>query len=262
MRVTESIKELRRISQQSREDEFYHMPWLERNFTRRISIYLTKLFLEIGISANQATSIGFIIMIAGGVFLLFPSPIYWFIGIALLVLYTILGTVDGEIARYNKTASPEGAFWNSIPERFFVLYMPICISFGIYHTVYSIFPFIFGFVAAMSYYLSTCAILLPYPLLHAKGLLSEALGSAKTANSEEHASTIVRWGYLLFDEPLKVLFGLLICSIVDCFISPFNIGSLSFNARYIYFIIYTLALLANAIRNIYLPLHTGVKLRL
>jgi len=194
MPVTESIKELRRICQQSREEQFYHMPWVERNFARRISIYLTKLFLEIGISANQATSIGFIIMITGGVFLLFPSPIYWFIGIALLVLYIILASVDGEIARYNKTASPEGAFWGSIPERFFVVYIPICISFGIYHTLHSIFPFIFGFLAAMSYYLSACAILLPYPILLEKGLLSEALGTAKTAKSGERRSIIVRWG--------------------------------------------------------------------
>ena len=58
-----------------------------------------------------------------------------------------------------------------------------------------------------------------------------------------------------------LLLAFLVCTIVDCFISPFNIGSLSFNARYIYFIIYTLALLANAIRNIYLPLRGGLRLR-
>lgn len=261
MRVNESIKELRRICQQSREDEFYHMPWAERNFGRKLSIYLTKLLLEMGVSANQASAIGLIIGVIGGVFLAFPNPKYWFIGIVLLLLFDLFTYIDGEIARYNKSASPEGAFWNSMPEQFIWLYLPICLSFGIYGTLHNIFPFIFGFLGVMSLSLTASAQLLPYSILHAKGLLSEALTIDKTAKLDEHTKIIIKYEQLLFGHFLNLLFWLLIGSIIDCFTSPFTIGYLSFNARFIFFIIYTLIWLAGAVRSIYLPLHSGVRLR-
>ncbi len=261
MRVTESIKELRQICQYSRDNDYGKRPWPERKLQRPVSIYFTKLFLEIGISANQASLIHFIFIVAGGAFLTFPSPKYWFIGIALLWLCMIIGVVDGEIARYNKSASPKGAFCNSMPEQFGWLYIPICISFGIYGMFHNIYPFIFGFVAVISISLTTSALFLPYSILRDKGLLSEALGSDKATKPEGHTSIIIRYGRF-FNHFTILLFVFLISTIVDCFISPFTIGSLSFNARYIGFIIYALVWLASAIRNIYLPLHTGLKLRL
>ena len=261
MRVTESIKELRQICQRSRGESGYRMPWPERNLQRPISIYLTKLFLQIGISANQTSLIGFIITIVGGVFLTFPSPMYWFIGIALLLFCEIIGMVDGEIARYNKSASPKGAFWNSIPEQFVALYTPICISFGLYNLFQSIYPLIFGFVAVISISLSTFAILLPYPILRDKGLLSGALSRDKATKSEGNTSIIIRYGRF-FNHFTILLLIFLIGTIIDYFISPFIVGTLFFDARYIFFAIYTLVWLVGAIRNIYLPLRTGVNLRL
>lgn len=258
MRVKESIAELRRICQYARYDE-QMPPWPERILIRSISIYFTKLFLEIGISANQATSFSLIIGIIGGLFFIFPDPRYWFIGIALLGVHMILDRVDGEIARFNKTASLEGTLWDKLAKLCVRLCTLICVSFGVYNTLHSIYPILVGFVGVMALYLSTNAILLPYPILYAKGLLSGATSSAQTAKSQEQTNIIVRYGRLLFDFPLIWLLGLLLCSvIVDSFISPFTIGSLSFNARYICLIIYTLSCLAGAIRDIYLTLHDGV----
>ena len=261
MRVKESIAELTQICIYSREtDSTYRLSWGDK-IIGRIAVYFIKLFLEIGISANQATSIGLVITVIGGVFLAFSGPGYWFIGIALLWLWVILGSVDGGIARYNKTASAKGAFWNAIAEQFAYLYRPICISFGIYGTVHNIYPFILGFLAVMAIWLTTSAQLLPYPLLREKRLLSEALATNKT-ESEGQASIIIKYGRLLFSRNLMILLlWFLLATIIDCFISPFTIGSLIFNARYICFIMYVAVWVASAIRNIYFQLRSGVTLR-
>lgn len=252
MPVTESIAELRRICQYTRYDDYGKIGWPEKIF-RSISIYFTKLFLQIGISANQASLIGLLITIIGGAFLLFPSPGYWLIGIALLLLYQVTCLVDGEIARYNKTASPKGAFCNSMPEQFSLLYIPICISFGIYNSFHSIYPFIIGFLVVTALYISSYLIPLTYKLLHERGLLAEVVSSNQAARSQEHI--IIRYARI-FNHEVIMLLAFLVSTIVDFFISPFAIGSLSFNARYISFIAYTLLWLAGAIRNIYLLFHS------
>lgn len=261
MRVKETIGELRRICQYSREaDGTYHMSWWDRVIAV-VAVYFTKLVLEIGLSANQVSFISFVITVIGGAFLILPGPGYWLIGIALLGLSEVLAHVDGGVARYNKTASPKGAFCNAMPEQFFLIYTPICISFGLYSMFHNIYPFIFGFLGVMSMSLTNSAILLPYPLLRDQGLLSEALGSNKLAQSEEHVSLVIRYGRF-FGHFTILLLAFLISTIVDWFISPFSIGPLTLNARYIGFIIYTLVWLVSAIRNIYLPLRDGIRLRL
>jgi len=262
MRVTESIAELRRICHYSREaDGTYRMSWWDREIAG-VAVYLTKLFLEMGLSANQVSFIGLVITVIGGAFLVFPSPGYWLIGIALLGLYQILGHVDGGVARYNKTASTKGAFWNAIPEQFVWLYTPICISFGIYNTVHRIDPFIIGFLAVLSLSLSSFVILVAYPILRGKGLLAEALATGKAANSDEHISTIIKYGRLLFGNFMNLFLWLLIATIVDCLVSPFTVGALVFNARYICFIMYSMVWLVGAIWNISISLRSGLRLRL
>lgn len=260
MRIPESIRELKYICQYSREKDYSKRAWPERYIQRPISIYLTKLFLIIGISANQASLIGFIIAVIGGVFLTFAHPAYWLIGIALLFIFMVIVTVDGEIARYDKISSPKGAFCNSMPEQFIWIYMPICISFGIYNMVHNIYPFILGYLGILSISMSTSAQLLPYPLLRDKGLLSEAIRRAN--NSEESTTTVIKYGRFL-NHTVIVLIMFFLCTMVDLLCQPpLTVGSLSFNARYICFIGYTLVWLASAIRNIYLPLRKGIKLTL
>ena len=259
MRVTESIAELKQICQESREDKFFHLT-LGDKLVGEVSIYLTKLFLEIGISANQATFIGLIVGVTGAAFFVFPSPKYWFIGIALTGLFIILRRVDGGIARYNKTASPKGAFWNSMAEAIVSLCTLTCISFGLYYSVHSIYPFVFGFLRLTTVYLGNVASLLPYRVLHQKGLLSGALVTDETAAAERHPSMIIRYGRFFTDIHTGLL-ALLICTVVDFFIAPFAIGSLFFNARYIWFIMRTLLALAATFRGIYFPLRGGVKLK-
>jgi len=259
MRVAESIKELRRICQYTRDSDYGGRPWPERNLTRPLSIYITKFFLILGVSANQAGLIGLIITIIGGALMISPNPSYWLIGIILLLLCEVIGAVDGEIARYTRSASTRGAFWNAIPEQFVALYTPICMAFGLYNLFHSVYPLIIGFIAVISISVSTFTILLPYPILRDKGLLAGAISGDKAVREGGDTGLIIKYGHF-FNHFTIFLIIFLIGTIVDCFVSPFTIGTLSFNIRYILFALYTLVWLLSAIRNIYLPLRAGVSL--
>ena len=99
-----SIKELREIclpnyilSGRSQSHLF------NRICTRQVSIYLTKLFLHMGISANQTTMLSMFIVALGALLMSVGDIYYMIAGAIVLFLFPILDSVDGEIARYKKS---------------------------------------------------------------------------------------------------------------------------------------------------------------
>jgi len=254
--MTASIKEIRRICQASRETEFYQFGWFEGNFIRKVSPYFTKLFLKIRISANQVTFISLLVGIAAGIFLTFSSTRFWIIGALLLYLFLILDDVDGEVARYNKTASPRGAFWDTISGLFVWQFTLACASFGIYSALNEIAVLVFGFSAIVLLFLYNISTLLSYPILHEKGLLLKALAD----RPEKSFKGVLRYGQAVFGQGAQGLFhGILVTSLIDCFLSPFAIAGFSFNFRFIYLIAYDVALLLGVMIKIYNVHRRGVK---
>ena len=263
MRVKESIEELRQICQRSRDDAYDKRPWPERRFARPLSIYFTRLFLELGISANQASLIGLILILIGGALLILPNPSYWIIGISTLLLSEVVGNVDGEIARYSKKSSTKGAFWNAIPEYFVLLYVPACMSFGLYNALDDILPLAFGFLAVVALSMTSHALLVPYPILREKDQLSRLLDEDDKSKSEDGPSTGFLKRYRHFVNHLTIVFFVfLVCSAADCAMGPFAVGTVSLNARYVCLMVYTAAWVSGAIWNIYVPLRRGIELRL
>lgn len=72
---------------------------------RLISIYFTKLFLHLKISANAATLIDLILGVIGLIIMSIGGKFCIFLGSVFMILFIIFDCVDGEIARYNKTVS-------------------------------------------------------------------------------------------------------------------------------------------------------------
>ncbi|MCD4707503.1 MAG: CDP-alcohol phosphatidyltransferase family protein [Candidatus Sabulitectum sp.] len=70
-------------------------------FTRRISIYLTSLFLRMGVSANSVSVVKGIIACTGAVLFAPGTPACFITGALLLQLSFILDACDGEVARFN-----------------------------------------------------------------------------------------------------------------------------------------------------------------
>jgi hypothetical protein len=84
--------------------------WLNRLLVRRFSVYITWLFVRMGISANTTTLFAILSGLAGAA-LCIPH-IFWLnvIGICLLMLDEIFDCVDGEIARWTKKSSLQGLY--------------------------------------------------------------------------------------------------------------------------------------------------------
>jgi phosphatidylglycerophosphate synthase len=84
--------------------------WINRLLVRRFSVYITWLFVRIGITANTTT---FFTILCGLTGVAFCIPhIFWLnvIGAFLLMLELIFDCVDGEIARWTKKSSLQGLY--------------------------------------------------------------------------------------------------------------------------------------------------------
>jgi phosphatidylglycerophosphate synthase len=80
-------------------------------FARKVSPYVTPVFLKLGISANQATAVwGLVSLLTSYVIYLSIIGHYAFVPVifALYFVVVVIDCVDGEVARYRNTASPIG----------------------------------------------------------------------------------------------------------------------------------------------------------
>ena len=263
--MVESIKELRIICQKSREDEFYYLGWVERNLHRGVSVYITKLFLKLGISANQTTILGFLILVAAGIFFFIPGkPWQWIVGSVMIYLFDVLDRVDGEIARYNKSASIRGKYLDAIAYFIGWPFVLICMSFGLYNVLQHVSVFILGFLALVSFLLFYALQWLEYRILHDRGSLQHAIKNTATEEPEGKATSLMSLGRVAFSfyaSPMTIM----AVSIIDLFLSPATggyitlTGSLVISARYIYLAIYGAGMLVAVIIRISYYFRGGFK---
>jgi hypothetical protein len=84
--------------------------WINRLLVRRFSVYITWLFVRIGISANTTTLFAILSGLAGAA-LCIPH-IFWLnvTGVCLLMLDEVFDCVDGEIARWTNKSSLRGLY--------------------------------------------------------------------------------------------------------------------------------------------------------
>lgn len=141
MKKVPSIEELRKICQ----------PEGKRGGLRDISIHITRFLLHTPITANQVSLIRCFLQPIGAILFIFGNSLLALFGILAIMGDLILDFVDGEIARYRGTASPEGSFIDDIPHFVgFVIIFP-CITFGVYQHFPQISVIILGCLATIAY---------------------------------------------------------------------------------------------------------------
>jgi len=150
MKKLPSIKELRKICQPEDIDQ---TPF--GRIYRRISIYITKLFLYTPITPNQITLLGALIYMGGAALFTLGSPLMIIIGGLVVRASILLDYVDGNVARYRGTSSPEGAFLDRLSDCIPQIFLFIFLAFGIYQSFPYILVFAIGCVAVMSILLKT-----------------------------------------------------------------------------------------------------------
>lgn len=136
--------------------------WYSRLIGRRISIYFTWLFLNIGLTPNQATLISFILGIFGLFFMSMGNSLYFFLGFVFFHLYIIVDSSDGEMARFLNKKSDMGAFYDKMLHYVMKIGIIIVISAQLYYRDQSPYYIVFGLIAALvSGFSSTYYHLLP-----------------------------------------------------------------------------------------------------
>lgn len=142
--MVESIDKLKKTIKKELGNEFCNI-WY-----RPISVYLTKLFLYTPISANQVTLLSILSGVLGGLLMILSNNLFDVIGIILLQFYWILDHVDGEVARYRKSGSLAGEYFDFMAHYIVFPVFLIGMTFGAYKDIEKIWVFAFGFSAAVS----------------------------------------------------------------------------------------------------------------
>ena len=249
--MVEPINELKKICLKGRYDVIHPQTRIEKYLERPISIRFTRLFLILGLSANQATLTSLLLGITAGIFFTKPQPLYWFIGLLILYLVIIFDCVDGEIARYRKKSSSDGRYFDVMVTYFLIPYILACMSFGLYFIIQGLEVFIVGSLAIIGMNL----IFVHKPLLHSIRYEQKLPYIApKIAVGKQY--TIIRHAYKLVKIVLVIpdfvfIPQFLLATILDCFIGPFHIASLTLNTRFLYLVIFAVGIMASAIVRYY-----------
>ena len=103
---TEVVKRSRR---QNHEENVWVHP-----FSGRVSSWLTWVFINLGLSANQVTMLMFAAGVGATVSLLADSFPFAVLAFALFRLHVLLDVSDGEVARYRQQVSRFGVYWDQL----------------------------------------------------------------------------------------------------------------------------------------------------
>jgi len=253
-RNIESIKELRKICQESRYESEMPWSWIEKNFYRRISIYFTNIFLKIDFSANKVTLLSLIFALLGGLFLIFTNIMYWVISALFLYIYLVFDCVDGEIARYNKSSSKLGAHFDFMVGATVHPYIIICMTFGIYNALQDTIIFIFGFLAVILNLLHE---------MHRISYENKFSDISFDKDTSEKKGIIGKYVYrsvkriCSFLGPGAIIYAILIVTALDICFTPISIGHVPIiglfiiNARYAFLILYSVGKIGSFVVKIH-----------
>jgi len=126
-RHVESIHELRNLLQVPVEDR---NDLTGKLYGSRISIYITRFFLERGWSANIASFLMLFNGLAGSTLLLFQG--WWQVaGFFLLETYYLFDCVDGELARYHHTSHLKATYYDYMAHILVKSSMFLCLGIGL-----------------------------------------------------------------------------------------------------------------------------------
>jgi len=260
--AVESTKLLRQVCQETRDDTHNQRDWLDRAILRRVSIYATRVLLRAGVSPNQVTLLSLLPAVAAGAMLAMPQPVYWLAAWGALLLFEILDCCDGEVARYRGSASLVGEYNDHMAGLFFLYpFVRACMAFGVYRALENVAALALGFVIVVGWMVFRLSPILCDLLVYRTGKPLEDTGKgAQSEPSRGLLRSAAKYGQGLFGHTSFFL-ALLVISLVDMFVSPFAVGSLEVNIRFVYLALLALVMVLAALLAVSNVNRYGVRLR-
>lgn len=145
--MVESLKELNNICQKPRYREVGN--WMVRHILRDAALPVTWLLLHTRVTADQITVLSLVIGAGGIALFAFPSSGAFLLGALLLQLWYYLDHVDGQIARYRKTSSLTGRFFDFVAHH--LIHGAVFFGLGVFcyqSAGKAVFPLIWGWVTS------------------------------------------------------------------------------------------------------------------
>jgi phosphatidylglycerophosphate synthase len=147
MKIKENIQELRKICQFPRREID---TWHGRHVCRPFSIYMTRVAILLGISANTVTLIFFIIGLLACFFFTRGTGLGFLAGALTLQFWYLVDMVDGEVARYRKETSATGSYFDKMGHYAVNASIFFGLGFGIYREIDVPHSIVIGFIAGIS----------------------------------------------------------------------------------------------------------------
>ena len=105
-----SLSEVRKRCRRDNADANNRLHW----FSSKFSVYFSFLFIRMGLSADFVTILFFLFGLFGAALYSFNSMILSIIGYVSWRLHIIIDMSDGDVARFNKSFSIRGAYWDAV----------------------------------------------------------------------------------------------------------------------------------------------------
>jgi len=253
------MEEQRRRGMEGRNQRLHPSSWMGRRVTRRISPYVTRVFLKLGVSANQCTVLRMLLTVGVGLAFTSPEPIVW-VGAALLGYGAIvLDGVDGELARINGTSSPEGTYLESVSSQFAQPYLLACMAIGLFVGLGGTHVLVVGLGAVLGSSLAVAHT----QMVRAVAWECSVQPCVRTSRSRRSSSRLViarnAANVLLITPGLVYLPQVLVTSLVDAFAEGFGILGFAFNARLAWLTVFALGSLAAAVVRATVTVRQGIE---
>ena len=192
--MVESLKELNQVCQKPHYKEKGN--WMVRTFLRDASLPMTWLLLHTPITANQVTLISLIVGLWGICLFALPSSGAFLFGAILLQLWYYLDHVDGQIARYRKTACLSGRFFDFITHHLIHGVLFFSLGFYAYQKTGGIHFVIGGFIASISIMMFNLIHDTKYKTFFEKLTTLSSIQMKHPAEGEAHAGSKRNEGFL------------------------------------------------------------------
>ncbi len=244
---------------EGRNERLHPSSWMGLHVSRRISPYVTRVFLKMGVSANQCTVLRMLLTVGVGLVFTSPEPMVWVGAACLGYGVIVLDCVDGELARINDTASPEGTYLEGMTHQLAQPYLLACMSIGLFGGLGGMHVVVVGLGAALG---SSLAV------AHTQVLRSVAWEwDVRPGEHSSHSGRSTSWmkvlrrgaNIVLVTPGLPYLPQVVVTSLIDAFTRGFEVGGLAFNARLAWLIVFALGTLAAAVMRTTMTVRQGIK---
>ncbi len=244
---------------EGRNERLHPSSWVGLHVTRRISPYVTRVFLKMGVSANQCTVLRMLLTVGVGIVFTSPEPMVW-VGAALLGYGVIvLDCVDGELARVNGTSAPEGTYLESLSSQFAQPYILACMTIGLFVGLGGMHVLVAGLGAVLGSSLAVAHT----PIVRAVAWEWSVRSREGTSRSRRRSSWIVIArrvsNVLLITRGLIYLPQVLVMSLVDAFTGGFEVFGFAFNGRLAWLTVFALGTLAAAVVRATTTVRQGIE---